>query len=64
MTSTQLFFAILAAIVGLLTAEGALRAKYMDAKFNPIRDRVSELIQHILNHESRISKLEAGGQGS
>jgi hypothetical protein len=57
MTNTQLYLAIgvplltnLLAIIGL--------AKYIDAKIDPISKQVNDLVQYMILHEGKISRLE------
>lgn len=55
MTTAQLFFA-LAAVMGLFAG---FFKHYLDAKIDPVAKQVDLLVKYMIDHESRISRLEA-----
>lgn len=54
MTTTQLFFAL----VGVFGVFGGLIKIYVDAKIDPIGADVKRLIDYLILHEGKISRLE------
>lgn len=54
MTTTQLFFAM----VGVFAAFGTFAKYYVDAKIDPIATDVKRLIDYMILHEGKISRLE------
>lgn len=58
MTNNQLFFAL----AGLMLAINGLTAGflkyYIDAKIDPVGERVNELVQYMILHEGKIATLE------
>jgi hypothetical protein len=53
-TNNQLFFALAGLIVTLAT----LMKYYIDAKIDPVASDVKLLVQYMVSHEGRISRLE------
>ena len=54
MTTNQLFFAL----SGLMVALFGLFKFYLDAKIDPMRDQIKQLIDYMVLHEGKIATLE------
>lgn len=54
MTNEQVFFAL----TGVVAALGGFMKYYLDAKIDPVAKQVDTLAKYMVDHESRISKLE------
>ena len=54
MTNAQVFFAI----AGLITGQTIFVKMYIDAKIDPLKEQVDLLVQYMISHEGRISRLE------
>jgi len=49
---------LLLSIAGLILAVGAWLKWYIDAKIDPVSKNVDMLVQYMISHEGKISKLE------
>jgi len=49
---------LLLSIAGLILAVGAWLKLYIDAKIDPVSKNVDMLVQYMISHEGKISKLE------
>lgn len=58
MTTTQLFFALLASFIAVNGLLIGVLIKYLDAKIDPMAKQVDTLVQYMISHEGRISTLE------
>jgi hypothetical protein len=57
-TIEQLFFALAGLIVTLQIAQAGFFKYYIDAKIDPLTKQVDLLVKYMVDHESRISRLE------
>ena len=58
MTNNQMFIALIAVMVTLVTAAATFGKHYLDAKIDPIRVQVDRLIDYLILHEGKIASLE------
>ncbi len=58
MTINQAFFAMAGLMVTMFGLAMAFFKYYIDAKIDPIANRVNLLVQYMISHEGRISTLE------
>ena len=58
MTTNQLFFAIAGLMLTLFGMAMAFIKHYIDAKIDPISTNVNMLVQYMISHEGKISRLE------
>lgn len=58
MTTTQLFFALTGTIIAIFGLAFGLLYKYLDARFTSIDNQLKFLVDHMIDHAERISKLE------
>jgi uncharacterized membrane protein (GlpM family) len=58
MTTTQAFFAIAGLMVTLFALAAGFFRYYIDAKIDPLSRNVGMLVQYMVSHEGKISRLE------
>jgi hypothetical protein len=58
MTIAQLFFALAGLTVTLTGLLAGFFKYYLDAKVDPIAKQVDLLVQYMISHEGKISRLE------
>ncbi|MET1083293.1 MAG: hypothetical protein ABWY12_09645 [Burkholderiales bacterium] len=58
MTTEQMFFALGGLMVTLQIAQAGFFKYYIDAKLEPVAKQVDLLVKYMVDHESRISRLE------
>lgn len=58
MTVNQMFFAIAGLLVTLFGLALGFFKYYIDAKIDPVSRNVDMLVQYMISHEGKISRLE------
>jgi hypothetical protein len=64
MSTMQLFFAIITVLIVALGAQYAAIKSYMDARFTSIDNQLKFLLEHFVDHETRLSKVEERRRGN
>lgn len=58
MNTDQLFFGVAGLMISLFGLTIAFLKYYLDAKIDPISKSVDTLVQYMVSHEGKISRLE------
>lgn len=58
MSTLQLFFAVVTVLIVALGAQYAALKGYMDVRFTSIDNQLKFLLEHFVDHETRLSKVE------